>query len=659
MTMSRTLVVFIAATLGWAAPTRAEVVGVTIATRTPVADGRAFGSRGAYEQLTGRIEFAIDPADPHNRGIVDLEYAPRQTDGRVHFSADLFVLQPTDTAKGNGVLLFEVANRGNKELAGMFNRDAGDPAVGGGLGDGWLMREGYTIVWVGWQADLPDSASRDGGRLLRLSAPGPALPSNPPIQPVSVDIIVNEARAESVLTDSPSRPPVRYQPAEMASAGDTLTVRDRFWDQGRVIPRDTWRFVVTGDGVPVVHLDSNFEPGRWYRVSYQAASPVVSGVGLAALRDAASAFRYRTDLPVHGRLTYVYGNSQTGRFLRQFLYDGFNADEAGRRAFDALWAHIAGAARSNVNQRFATLSHGDMFEPTRFPFSDAEEMDADGTRDGLQLRYRPEQRPKVFYTNTPVEYWGGGRAAALTHTSPDGTRDLTVPDNVRIYLLSGAQHLPFPFPPDRRVVPGPNGNNSGQQLPNSLPQKDIMRALLRALHQWAADGVAPPPSQYPHLRDRTLTPVQQVKFPALPGVKDPKGIVGPGRMIRGTFVPLPFLVPQVDADGNEIAGIRDPEMAVPLATFTGWNFRAPRVGNSDDIYQILGSYIPFARTRAELTPGDSRLPIDERYRGLDDYMRRITRATDDLIRRRFLLAEDREPVLTRARAHWMFAASRQ
>ena len=221
-----------------------------------------------------------------------------------------------------------------------------------------------------------------------------------------------------------------------------------------MIPRESWRFVMRDDGVPKVHLDSKFEPGRWYRVTYQATSPVVAGVGLAAMRDVASAFRYRTDLPVHGRLTYVYGNSQTGRFLRQFLYDGFNADEADRRAFDAVWAHIAGAARSNANQRFAALNQGDMFEPTRFPFADAEEMDVDGTRDGLQSRYRPELRPKVFYTNTPVEYWGGGRAAALIHTSVDGTRDLTLPENVRVYLLASTQHLPFPFPPDRNRAIG-------------------------------------------------------------------------------------------------------------------------------------------------------------------------------------------------------------
>jgi len=200
---------------------RAEVTRVTITSQSPLAAGRSFGSTGPYEQLTGRIEFALDPADPHNRRITDLALAPRESDGRVHFSSDLVVLRPADPGKGNGVLLFEVANRGNKELAGMFNRGTGDPTTDAGIGDGWLMREGYTIVWAGWQFDLPQTPARDGGRPLRLSAPPVTLPASESIQPVSVDIIANEALTESVMTDAPGRPPVVYPPADLARAGDT------------------------------------------------------------------------------------------------------------------------------------------------------------------------------------------------------------------------------------------------------------------------------------------------------------------------------------------------------------------------------------------------------------------------------------------------------
>lgn len=634
-----------------ALPVVAEVIGVTVTSRTPVAEGRAFGTAGSYEQLIGRIEFALDPNDPHNRGIVDLLHAPREADGRVHFSSDLYVVRPTDARKGNGVLLFEVPNRGAKGgLLNAFNRGgSNDPTSVAGAGDGFLMRDGYTLVWVGWEFDVPVTS-------LRLSAPPVILPAGEVVEPMSVDLIVNDRVTDAFIIDEPLRPPVIYQPADVSSQTDRLTVRQRFWDREVSIPRERWRFVPDAGGLPKLHLDDGFDPGFLYRITYRPTGPVVAGAGLAAMRDAAAAFRGRTDLPIHGDSAYVYGNSQTGRFLREFLYSGFNIDEHDRRVFDAMWVHIAGAARGSYNERFATPSHGDPFEPTRFPFTDIEETDTDGTRGSLQSRYRPDQRPKIFYTNTPVEYWGGGRAAALTHTSVDGTTDLPLPDNVRIYMLAGTQHLPFPFPPDRRAVPGPNGRNDGQELPNTIPQRDVMRALLRAWHAWAANGVSPPLSRYPRLRDRTLVSIQQVNFPALPGVADPRRIVGPARIGDGRVTPLPHLVPQVDRDGIDIAGIHDPEVAVPLATTTGWNFRAQRVGNPEDIYQLLGSYIPFAPTRASRNArGDPRRSIEERYKGVDDYLQRIRSAATDLIRRRYLLREDLSAVLDRARAHWNYA----
>ena len=213
------------------------------------------------------------------------------------------------------------------------------------------------------------------------------------------------------------------------------------------IPRDRWRFVPDANNLPKIQLDGGFEPGRYYRVTYHATAPLVAGVGLAAIRDAAAAFRYRSDMPVRGNSTLVFGASQSGRFLRQSSYDGFNADEQDRRVFDGVWAHIAGAARGSFNERFAMSVSGAVFAPTKFPFTDGEETDVDGKRGGLQSRYRADQRPKVFYTNTPVEYWGEGRAAALTDTTIDGTRDVVLPDNVRSYFLAGTQHSPAAFPP--------------------------------------------------------------------------------------------------------------------------------------------------------------------------------------------------------------------
>jgi hypothetical protein len=244
----------------------------------------------------------------------------------------------------------------------------------------------------------------------------------------------------------------------------------------------------------------------------------------------------------------------------------------------------------------------------------------------------------------------------------DGTRDLTLPDNVRVYFLAGAQHIPGPFPPIRASSPAANANAGpqmrldGQELSNPVPQHHIARALLRALHAWVRHDVAPPPSRYPRLGDNTLVPVAQVAFPALAGVADPRRIVGPARVINGKRTPLPYLVPQVDRDGNDLAGIHDPEAAVPLATTTGWNFRRDAIGNPRDIYQTLGSYIPLAVTRAAReAAGDPRPAIEERYRNREDYLERVRASAADLIRQRFMLAEDLDRVVARAARHWDFA----
>jgi hypothetical protein len=634
--------------------TFAEVTRVTVISRTTVAGGQSFGATGPYERLVGRIEFALDPADPHNVGIVDLNHAPRDSDGRVRFSSDLYVLRPTDPSRGNGVLLFEVANRGIRAMLGRFNRAApgGDPTTDD-LGDGLLMRAGYTLVWIGWEFDVP-------GPRLRIEAPPALLPAGSDDR-LNVEIMHTARVPEVFLVDDPTgRPPVIYPPANPDSPSDILTVRDRFWDEGSVIPRERWHFVVGPNNLPKLRLDTGFEPGRYYRVIYRPSGAVVAGVGLAAIRDAASAFRYRSDLPIHGQRAYAFGVSQAGRFLRQFLYEGFNVDARERRVFDAMWIHIAGAARVGFNARFATPSLAELFTSVQFPFAEVEQTDIDGRRTSMQARYRPDQRPKIFYTNTPVEYWGGGRAAALTHTTIDGQRDLALPDNVRMYLLAGTQHGVASFPPVRNAPNMGSTRSGGVQLPNPTPQSNILRGLLHAWHEWASKDTPPPPSQYPRLSDGTLVSIAEVRFPALKGVANPRQISGPGRMIGGNVVRLPHLVPQVDRDGNDIAGVRDPELAVPLATTTGWNFRDPSVGNPEDIYQLVGSYLPFAQTRsARDANGDPRLSLDERYRGVDDYLQRIRSSAMDLIRRRYLLAEDLESIVERAKKHWTFATQEE
>jgi hypothetical protein len=426
-----------------------------------------------------------------------------------------------------------------------------------------------------------------------------------------------------------------------------LTVRDTFWGAPTTVPRDKWRFAVQDSRVRII-LNDGFEPGRLYEVDYAATGARVAGAGLAAIRDAASAFRYRTDLPVQGRSAYIFGASQSGRFLREFLYNGFNADERDRRAFDLVWPHIAGAARGSFNERFAAPGYN-TFSATQVPFTDLGRPGPNGQQDGILAKYKADQLPKVIYTNTSVEYWGLGRSAALTHIAPDGTSDISLPQNVRVYQLAGTQHGEAPFPPTR---------GTGQALGNPTPQGNVMRALLRAAHQWVASGTRPPDSRHPMLRDQALVPQRSVAFPAIPGVSDPRTIEGPGRMEDGHFTALPFVVPRVDADGNEVAGIRVPEQAVPLATTTGWNFRAERIGNPTTLYALLGSYIPFARTKAEREARrDPRPSIEERYRDRDDYLQKIRAAAASLVSDRFLLQEDVEDVVQRATRHWTYATA--
>ena len=615
----------------------ADVAKVILANRVTVAGGQEFGPTGPYEKLTGTIEFALDPKDPHNARITDLDRAARAADGRIHFTSDLMVLRPVDRGKGNGVLLFEVINRGRLGLLTRFNGAPGgdNPMMAAAdFGNGYLMREGYTLVFVGWEFDIRPP-------MIRVEAPALTGLS----EPITVRFVLDAKASETSLDDAPL-----YEPVDPTDAASTMTVRDHYWDRPTPVARAQWRFVAGRGGAPRVALDGGFTPGRLYELTFKAKGARVVGVGLAAIRDAAAAFRYRTDLPIQGKSAYVFGASQDGRFLRQFLYDGFNADERDRRVFDAVWAHIAGSARGTFNDRFGMPVGGSvMVTPTRFPFT-TDEQTFNGERGSLLQLYRPEQRPKIVFTNTPVEYWGGGRAAALIHTSADGRTDLTIPDNVRIYLLAGTQHGEAGFPPAR---------TRGQQMDNPVPQREVMRALMRGLHAWTSQGVAPPESRYPTLADGTLTPAASVKFQAIPDVASPRRIAGPGQVRNGRVEMLPHLVPQVDADGNDLAGIRVPDVSVPVATNTGWNFRSESVGGKDEIYNLLGSYIPFAMTKTDRDARkDPRLSLAERYRDRDDYLLKLRAAAQELVKSRHLLPEDVENVVKRGRAQWAFLTGR-
>jgi hypothetical protein len=595
----------------------AEVTGVDITRRAAV------GASG-YEKIVGTVHFAVDPTHPHNRVIVDIDKAPVNAAGRVEFSADLYVLRPLDPSHSNGVALVEVVNRGRKLALGGFDRGgSNDPETEADLGDRFLMRRGFTLVWVGWQFDV----RRQNGAL------GIEVPTAKGVSGiVRAEFTPNERAAQQTVADLAA-----YTPADPGGSETTLTVRDGMFGRREVVARDRWTL---SNGT--ITLTGGFEPGRTYEIAYRAERLPIAGLGMAAFRDVASWIRHSPGAVVRAQHAIAFGSSQSGRFLRTFMYYGFNTDERGAQVFGGVWAHIAGAGRLSLNERGATPNALSMWTATSFPYADTAERDPlTGTVEGLLDNERARRnQPKIFYTNSSVEYWGGGRSAALVHTSPDGKRDLALADTTRVYLLTGTQHSPARFP--ARV-------STGQLMDNPVEYWWTLRALLVAMERWVRHGEAPPASQYPRISDGTLVAALRVGFPRIHGVQGPHAIP-PARQRDKA---LPLLVPQVDEDGNERAGIRTPEIAVPVATYTGWNFRNAGIGGTEQPVNLLGAAIPFARTAAERqTRRDPRRSIEERYPSAERFLAMARAAADRLVKDGYLLAADVEPVMARMEAHW-------
>jgi hypothetical protein len=658
-----------------AVPASAEVVRIDVQSRGDVAGAQAFGAAGAYEKLAGRIYFAVDPALPANRIVTDIDKAPRNAAGKVEFSADFYLLKPKEIARGNGAVLYEVSNRGGKGMLGFFNHAAGglDPMTVDQLGDGFLLKQGFTLLWVGWQFDVPQRAG-----LVRVYPPVATDNGKPITGLVRSDFVVTEKEADHSLAD---REHAAYPVLNPESPDNVMTVRDSVDGPRRVIPRNAWSFAREKDGATVsdatrVYFASKFEPGKIYEVVYTSANPPVVGLGPAAIRDTIATLKYKSadalSIP-QGAITRAtaFGVSQSGRFLRKYLYDGFNRDEANRKVFDGVIAHVAGAGRGSFNHRFAQPSRDghpylNFFYPTDiFPFTDAAETDPEtGVTDGLltHAALPPELEPKIFYTNSEYEYWG--RAASLIHTTIDGKADAPLMDNVRIYLLAAGQHGPAAFPPSQTI---------GQQRNNPLDYRWAMKALLVAMDRWTATGALPPPSRYPRIADGTLVPPGALRFPKLQNVATTTMVheayradYGPRFATEGVVTvepprigtPFPIVVPQVDADGNGIAGIRMPELAAPLATYTGWNLFNDRSGPTTVLSSMQGSYIPLARTAADRKrASDPRPSIDERYHDKAEYVGKVTTSARELVDQRYLLAEDVDRIAADAAKHWDYVTS--
>lgn len=653
---------------------RADLVSLEFYRREPFAGGAVFGDTGPYEKLVGVARFAVDPQHPRNKGIVDLDKAPRNSAGKVEFEADVYILMPKDPAKGNGAILYDVNNRGNKLALRMFNSAPGgnDPTKLTDAGNGFLMRRGYTVVWCGWIGEvLPD------GQRLILKAPV-ATDNGKPLRGVVRYEMVADAPADSQPL-SRREGHGSYPPTALGEAKSVLTVREREPDERKALPRDSWRLErkpvpkvergVQGTyGQIRLHLKGGFKPGQIYELITEAEGPIVQGLGYAATRDLISFLRYAASAGNPLRTTdgkpaitraHGFGVSQSGRFLRNFLYEGFNADEANRKVLDGLIPHVAGGGLGFFNHRFAqpTRHNGQheehLYPGDRFPFTYGDSVDPFAKlTDGIMKRTAaesPQLLPRIMHTQSAAEYWH--RSGSLVHTDPLGKLDAVIPDNVRVYAFGGTQHGPASDPPSR-------GN--ADNLHNPGDYRPFLRCLLDALDAWVRDGTVPPPSVYPRIDQGTLVHWDQKStgFPALPGVRYPQVIQRPHRLnhggefwLRGIIGVEPprklgdygVLVPRSAPDGNDLGCLSPPEVAVPLATYTGWNLRRKEIGADGQLASLLGSYIPFARTRAEREKaGDPRESVEERYGSFDSYRKQFAAACAKLVKGRYLLPEDAE-----------------
>jgi Alpha/beta hydrolase domain len=630
------------------------VTTLEIKSRSAFNQGTAFGDVGPYEQLDGTVHFAVDPSHPRNAGITDLKRAPRDAQGVVRCSADFRLLKPVNLQDGNQRLLLDIVNRGNPTVLTNFNSAVGRTEPG----NGFLMRQGYTILWVGWQDDVPAVSG-----LIRIDVPEAGDAGGQPLTGKIAVTFQPDAQVQvQLLSDRLHRP----HPAKDLNDGDaTLTVQDHEDAPPQTIPRDQWSFARLEGGRVVpdashIYLASGFLPGKVYQVVYATTGAPVIGLGLLAARDVVSFLRYgsaQDGNPCAGHLQYAYsfGRSQSGRFLREFLYVGLNEDERDRLVFDGMMPLVAGGGRGEFNQRFGQPSNSNKYSVKNlFPFHDTTQTDPEtGRTDGLLARLSARGKvPKIFLINTSAEYWNGH--AALIHTDLDGKHDLSPSDAVRIYHLAGTQHTPGNL---QLTDTGTADESRGQLKPNSVDYRPLLRAALVNLDRWVTAGETPPPSLHPRLDDGTaLAPTRTAAtFQAIPGVEFPAHLRSIARLDFGPGVyegqptllppkvgnPYPNLVSAVDEDGNELAGVRLPDITVPLASYTGWNLRHPDIGGPGQTLSLLGSTIPFPATQTERqSSGDPRLSIAERYLSKEDYLGRVKQAAEALVQQGYLLAED-------------------
>jgi uncharacterized protein (TIGR03437 family) len=673
----------------------ARVVSLQITSRTPLANGAVFGTAGAYETVRGTVTFQVDPTDPRNKVVFDLDKAPQNSKGLVQFSADFYILKPVDVTKGNGALLEEVPNRGSKNALAFFNdaaasANANNPTVAADSGNGFLLQQGYTLAWVGWSAGIVPGGDRMGaqfpvamqggqpitGQVLTVfwdAEFGGATPYTLPLSGYSIFQSFPAISTDQTVAQAE----LRVRPSDSTRPSGPVI------PDGAVVPATQWSFAKCPNGPPGtpstsdICLAGGFQNNQVYEIVYQATGSPVSGLGYVTTRDFVSFLRRATvddagtPNPTAGvSRTLCHGYSISAQYLRDFVYQGFNEDEQGQTVCDGMMVHSAGGQKASLNYRFASdpnstpfrSQHADRGAPeTNFPRTYTMRTDPlSGASDGLLKR--PKSDPKIMHVNSSTEYWE--RRASLLDTDENGLTDLVESPNVRRYLIAGTQHNSTQGALPTFSV----GNRQCQQISNPFHRGSILRALLVALDAWVRTGATPPPSQGPQLADGTLVPSDQARtgFPTIQGVTYNGLLNGSGDhdfgpqvsnnsgIITNLHAPVlsshELLVPKVDAVGNDLAAIRHPLVDVPTATLTGWSLRRPEFTDGD-LCDSVGMMIPLRRTQAERTAaGDSRPSLEELYTDQSVYVSKITASAQKLMGAGFLLQADVDAAIQAASA---------
>ncbi len=675
-----------------AVPASARVTRVDIASRTVVAGGAAFGDAGPYEKLVGTVYFEIDPDNPRNRSVFDLDKAPRNARGMVEFSADTVILRPVDSSGDSGTLFFEVNNRGNKISLTMLNdtpptANGNDPTTASDFGNGFLMRRGYVVAWVGWGADIAP-----GNHRLTVNFPVAMQDGNPITERILTEFCDRNFGGGTPFTlplsggaafksyEAVSTDPVVAQAELRVRPSDSPRPSGPGIPAGTLVPISQWSFASCPSGPPGtpsatdICLAGGFQNNMVYELRYRATKSPVMGLGYVTSRDFVSFLKNaRADdagnpNPAR-RITAVLcdGISSSGMYYRDYLAQGFNADERGRRVCDGMHIDIPGAQKLFLNYRFAqpnpfTVQHRERYVPdVNFPRHYRVEFDpVTGRTDGILKR--PETDPKVIHTDSSTEWWQF--RSALVDTDETGRHDVPQPPNVRRYEFAGTQHFV-----GIGVTPSHGtGNRMCQQLSNATHYGPSARALIVALEEWVRKDRRPPESRVGRITDGTLVPTDQEStgFPAIPGVTygglhNGSGERDFGPRVEGNsgvidnLVPVVLsthriLVPKVDAVGNDLPGIRQPEVAAPVATLTGWNTRTPEFTDGD-LCDLNGMTIPLHRTRADrLAAGDPRPSLEELYRDHEGYVRAVKHVAQKLHAERLMLDEDVDAYVAAAEA---------